>query len=219
VSSSGAGRSAWQRSSLALGLLLGVVLIAMAAPRFVAALLDGPADRVVFYLQRGANVTDEALIGLVAARRSAIAWHETAHGHRDIAEAELHLIQRSREVSDFADAERAVRRGLAIAPIDPHSWARLAYIALLRDRDTRAAAAALRTSVQVGAYEPLLTGWRVRLILRLWDAVGADDRHVFAAQIRQLAQDEPGTLAQLGVDPRAARIIDEALRMAHSMAM
>lgn len=211
MSFSRAVRTAWQRVPLVFGLLLGVVLIAMAGPRLVAALLDGPADRVLFYLQRGAAVTDEALTGLIAARRSAIAWHETAQGHRDIAEAELHLIHRGRDASGFAQAERAVRRSLAIGPIDPHSWARLAHIAWRRDQDARAASAALRTSVEVGAYEPSLTAWRVSLIVPLWDAVGADDRAISAAQIRQLAQDEPSTLAQLGADAKAARIIDEAL--------
>ena len=154
---SGAVRTAWQRAPLVFALLLGVVLIAMAGPRLMAALLDGPADRVLFYLQRGATVTDEALTGLIAARRSAIAWHETAQGHRDIAEAELHLIHRGRDASGFAQAERAVRRSLAIGPIDPHSWARLAHIAWRRDRDARVAGAALRASVEVGAYEPGLT--------------------------------------------------------------
>jgi hypothetical protein len=194
--------------------VLGLTLIAMAGPRLLAALLDGPADRVLFYLQRGGSVTDEALRGLIAARRSAIAWHETAQGHRDIAEAELQLLHRGQETNAFAEAERAVRRSLAIGPIDPHSWARLAHIAWRRDRDAPAATKALRASVQVGWYEPSLTAWRVRLTLELWHVLAADDRVVFAAQIRQLAQDEPGTLARLTVDPRAAQIIEAALQMA-----
>jgi hypothetical protein len=212
--SSGAGRTASQRASLVLGLLLGMALIAMAGPRLVAALLDGPADRVVFYELRGATVTDEALRGLIAARRSAAAWHETTQGHREIAEAALQLLHRGQEANALAEAKRAVKRSLTIGPVDPHSWARLAHVAWLRDRDARAASMALRASVQVGAYEPTLTAWRVSLILKLWDALAADDRVVFAAQIRQLAQDEPDTLAKLTVDSRAARIIEAALQMA-----
>jgi hypothetical protein len=198
-------------------LLLGLVLMVVAGPRLVAALLDGPADRVVFYLQDGANVTDEALSGLIAARRSAAAWHETAQGQRDIAAAALQLIHRGRQAADYEEAERAVRRSLALAPVDPHTWARLAHIAWLRDREAHAASTALRASIQVGAYEPTLTAWRVGLILRLWDAVAAEDRSIFAAQIRQLAKDEPDTLIRLGTDPEAARIIDEALGADRSM--
>jgi hypothetical protein len=202
-----------------VGLLLGVVLVTMAAPRLVAAMLDAPADRVLFYLQRVANVTDEALIGLIAARRSAIAWHETAQGHRDVAEAELHLAHRSQDAGSFAEAERAVRQSLSIGPVDPHSWARLAHIAWHQNRDAHTASAALRASVQVGSYEPTLTAWRVRLILRLWDAVSAANRLIFATQIHQLAQDEPSTLAALAADPKSARIIDEALRIVDRMEM
>jgi hypothetical protein len=213
MSSCGARRTAWQWASVVVSLLLGVVLVTMAGPRLVAAVLDGPADRVLFYLQRGANVTDEALRGLIAARRSAIVWHETAQGHRDVAEAELHLAYRSQDAGSFVEAERAVRQSLSIAPVDPHSWARLAHIAWRRDQDAHTASAALRASVQVGPYEPTLTPWRVRLILRLWDAVSAANRLAFAAQIRQLAQDEPSTLAELAADPKSARILDEALRI------
>ena len=201
------------RAPLLAGLLLGVFLMAMAGPRLIAALLDGPADRVLFYLQRGANVTDGALAGLIAARRSAIAWHETAQGHRDITEAVLQLVHRGHDATALAEAEDAARRSLALAPLDPHSWARLAHIAWLRDHDARAASTALLASVRVGAYEPTLTGWRVDLILQLWDALAADERLTLATQIRQLASDEPETLAQLRVGSRAARIIDGALQM------
>jgi hypothetical protein len=211
VTSYSAARSRWQRASLGAILGMGVLLMAMAAPRLVAAVLDAPADRVVFYLRRGANVTDEALRGLIAARRSAFAWHETAQGERDISEAELNLIHRGADGSDFDEAERAVRRSLAMAPVDPHSWARLAHIAWLRDRDAGTASTALRASLQVGAYAPTLTAWRVGLILQLWPALSAEDRSLFAAQIHQLAQDEPVTLAQLRADPTAARIIDQVL--------
>jgi hypothetical protein len=206
----------WRRASLVVALGMGVLLMAMAAPRLVAAVLDAPADRVVFHLRRGADVTDQAFRGLIAARRAASAWHETAQGQRDVAEAELQLFHRGAGLGEFEEAKRAVRRSLARAPVDPHSWARLAHIVWLRDRDARAVSTALLTSIQVGFYAPTLTAWRAALILQLWDAVGADDRRIFAAQIRQLAQDEPSTLAQLAVDLQAARMIDEALEMAGS---
>lgn len=218
MTSSAAARSRWQRASLVAILGMGVLLMAMAAPRLVAAVLDGPADRVLFYLQRGANVTDDALRGLIAARRAAFAWHETAQDQRDIAEAELQLFHRGGGVTNFEEAERAVRQSLAIAPVDPHSWARLAHIAWLRNRDARATSTALRTSLQVGAYAPTLTAWRVGLILQLWADLGAEDRSLFASQIRQLAQDEPAALAQLSADPPAAQIIDEVLGSSRPMA-
>jgi hypothetical protein len=214
VSASGARHTTWQRAPLVAGLLLGVWLIVMAGPRFVAALLDGPGDRVQFYLLRGADVTDEALRGLIAARRSAAAWHQTAEGQRDIAEATLQRIHRGEHASAFTEAEQAVRESLAMAPVDPHSWARLAHIAWRRDRNAATATKALRASVQVGAYEPSLTAWRVRLTLELWNALAAADRSAFATQIRQLGRDEPDTLAQLTADPQAARIIEDAVHMA-----
>ena len=210
--SAGAGRTAAERATLLLALTLSVLLTAMAGPRLVAAVLDGPADRVMFYVRRGATVTDEALRGLIVARRSAAAWHETAQGDRDIAAAELELIQRGEGEARYDEAERAVRRSLALGPVDPYAWARLAHIAWLRDRDARTAVAALRASIQVGDYEPRLVAWRVRLILQLWNTAAAEDRPAFAAQIRQLARDQPEALDRLSAaDPEAGRIVVDVL--------
>jgi hypothetical protein len=210
--SAGANRAAFQRVTLVLGLSLGVLLMVMAAPRLVAAILDGPADRVIFYIRHGATVTDEALRGLIVARRAAADWHETAQGDRDIAAAELELIHRGRSEAGYDQAEHAVRRSLALGPVDPYAWARLAHIAWLRDRDARTAVAALRASIRVGGYEPTLTTWRAGLILQLWDATPAEDRHAFAGQIRELAREQPKDLDRLSAaDPEAARIVTEAL--------
>ncbi len=211
--STGVGRTAAKWATLALSLALGVLLMAMAGPRLVAAVLDGPADRVMFYLRRDATVTDEALRGLIVARRAAAGWHETAQGDRDIAAAELELIQRrGGGEAEYDEAERVVSRSLALGPVDPYAWARLAHIAWRRDRDARTAVAALRASIQVGAYEPTLVAWRVGLILQLWDATAAEDRPAFAAQIRQLARDQPEALDRLSAaEPEAGRIVAEVL--------
>ena len=210
--SAGARRAASERVTFALGLSLGVLLMAMAGPRLVAAVLDGPADRVTFYIRHGAAVTDEALRGLIVARRSAADWHETAQGDREIAAAELELIDRGGSEAGYDEADRAVRRSLALGPVDPHAWARVAYIAWRRDRDARTAVAALRASIQVGNYEPGLAAWRVGLILQLWPTAAPEDRPIFAAQIRRLARDQPEVVDRLSVaDPEAGRIVAEVL--------
>jgi hypothetical protein len=200
------------RAPLVLGLALGALLMAMAGPRVVAGVLDGPADRVVFYIRHGATVTDEALRGLIVARRSAANWQETAQGDRDIAAAELELMHRGQHDAGYDEAERAVRRSLALGPVDPYAWARLAHIAWSRDRDARTSIAALRASIRVGSYEPTLAAWRVGLILQLWSATPAEDRPTFAAQIHQLAREQPKDLERLrAADPGAARVIAEVL--------
>jgi hypothetical protein len=112
-----------------LGLVLGVVLLVLAGPRLVAAVLGTPADRVAFYLEDGQRVTDEVLAGLVVARRAAAGWHQTAQDYRDIAAAELMLAHRGAQAPAYEDAERALGRSLAMAPLDPHGWAQLAHVA------------------------------------------------------------------------------------------
>jgi hypothetical protein len=194
-----------------LSLAFGVLLLALAGPRLVAAVLGTPADRVVFYLERGRRVTDEALTGLVVARRAAAVWHETAQDHRDIAAAELMLAHRGADAAGFEEAERALGRSLAMAPVDPHGWARLAHVAALQGRDPQTVIAALRASVQTGRYEPTLAAWRVAMMLRLWSAGSVEDRILFLTQIRQLAREDPDSLAVLRTDPQAAPILADLL--------
>ncbi len=210
MSNPGAGSRAWRGATLALSLLLSVLLLALAAPRLVAAVLATPADRVVFYLEEGQRVTDEALAGLVVARRAAAGWHETAQDYRDIAAAELMLAHRGTGSQGYEDVERALGRSLAMAPVDPHGWARLTHVAWLQDRDADAVAA-LRASIQTGSYEPTLAAWRVAMMLRLWEVASVEDRTLFLTQIRQLAREDPDSLAALRTDPQAAPILADLL--------
>ncbi|MEM7024858.1 MAG: hypothetical protein AAF637_20100 [Pseudomonadota bacterium] len=200
-----------ERTALGLVFILGVVLIVMAVPRLVAGVLGVPADRVGFHLRDGAQVTDEALIGMVAARRAALSWHETARAHRDIAAAALHLGHRHQDPEEYEAALQAVRRSLAMAPVDPHSWARLAHLAMTHERDALMAIKALRASIQAGAYEPTIDPWRVALMLRLWSVATVGERELFTSQIRQLSEEDPDALMALRSDARIASIIDAAL--------
>lgn len=205
------GRRAWRRTTLALSLSFGVLLLALAGPRLVAAVPGAPADRVMFYLDRERRVTDGALTGVVAARRAAVFWHETAQDHRDIATAELMLAHGGTDPAAYDDAARALRRSLALAPIDPHSWAQLARVVRVQDRDPHAVIAALRASIRTGRYEPSLAAWRVAMMLRLWEAEAVEDRILFLGQIRQLAREDPDSLATLRTNPQAAPILADLL--------
>lgn len=210
MSPQGVGRGTRRGATLTLGLALGVVLLVLAGPRLVAAVLGTPADRVAFYLEEGQRVTDEALAGLVVARRAAAGWHETAQDFRDIAAAELMLAHRGASPRGYDEAERALGRSLAIAPVDPHGWARLAHVAWLQERYADSIAA-LRVSLQTGSYEPTLAAWRVAMMLRLWQAASVEVRILFLTQIRQLARQDPAGLAILRSDPHAAPILADLL--------
>jgi hypothetical protein len=199
------------RAGIVLSLLLGALLCVLAGPRLVGAVVGAPADRVMFYLDRGQPVTDQALRGLVVARQAAVAWRESAQDYRDIGTAALLLAHRGGDRSDYDDAEQALHQGLAMAPLDPHSWARLAHIAVARDRDAPAAIRALRASLQSGAYEPSLDAWRVALMLRLWEAGTVEDRVAFVLPIRQWAREDPDGLAALSADPHARAILADLI--------
>ena len=91
-----------------------------------------------------------------------------------------------------------MKRGLAIAPIQPDGWRWLARTRLTESKDRRGALAATRMSVYTGPYVPYLAIPRVALSLELWDMVPETERSLVYQQIRfawAVADDELVKLA------------------------
>ena len=115
-------RKIW-RACPALAIVAGSVLIALAAPRVVSAVIQLPADRTTRLIESGQPVDDAALARLAATRRGAIEW--TRDGRQW---AELGLAQLKQAEHDPAAREKllghaamALRRSVALSPVDGSS--------------------------------------------------------------------------------------------------
>jgi hypothetical protein len=196
--------------------LAGLLTIVLAIPRFVAAVSAIPGDAVRFELSAQNSVGDASLELLIDNRRLALQWVEDPSYLRDIGTAATLLSFRLQAADPSRNArleesEEALLDGLRLAPVDPYSWTRLAYVRLQRGTDAKAVIVALRMSLLTGRYDPELTKFRLSLALPLWSLLAAEDRRVFMAQLRILWRDAPPDVAQLAADPPAYAIVIQAL--------
>lgn len=198
------------------GVVVGGILTLLAAPLSVGALIELPAERVSLAIDRKIEPTETALDGLIEMRRTARNWHWQPQGSREIGRLLFRRAHRQgpnnpQYHAGLRKAEQALRRALAIAPVDPYSWAYLAGIVWLDRHDVGLAVAALRASFEVGPYDPYLADWRTRLGLILWPHLELADRLLYLDQMRQLWASDPDALAGLAQSDQVFRLAMAAL--------
>ena len=205
-----------------LQILVGITTIWLAFPRFVGALVAVPGDPVIFAARRDQPVGDRALDAAIAARQGALSWTESSSHLREIGAAALELAYRFRDdpspALDYAEvAERSLSGSLTLAPVDTHSWARLAVAKWMTGNSTGEIVGALRASILTGRYEPRMTEWRLRLVLAMWPYIGVGDRPDFEDQFWYLWNDDPEALVGLSLDERWDAIIINVMRDAAAL--
>ncbi len=188
--------------------VLGISVSGLGLTKLIAALIAAPGDPVVAAMNDDRPVSAAALDRLLESRRAALAWSRSPQFYRDMARAAWRVARRAGQDRDRASAALrlatdATESGLRISPVDPSSWLQLAVIRLDADADPQAALTALRSAIVSGPYDPYRTEARVRLVLRLWWHLDSSDRLLFQPQFRHLWLDDPDSMAQLALDPRA----------------
>ncbi|CAA7615413.1 conserved hypothetical protein [Candidatus Terasakiella magnetica] len=194
--------------------VVGVVLVAAAAPRVVAALLSLGSQQTVWDVRHELAV-EPARLGQGAADLGLAAqWF--AEGEMETERGYL-LLRRAQFGSDpalrdflYRQARSAIASGLALAPAQPGAWARLAY---LRQYEGNAAAAAkaYRMSLLTGAVMPPLMPSRLELGLRLRPDFDAETRELLSRQVRLTWIIAPDAIARLSADSSHGGFIRDAL--------
>ena len=198
ASMAGPGRKVW-RACPTLAIVAGGVLIALAAPRVVSAVIQLPADRTPRLIASGQPVDGEALARLAATRRGAIEW--TRDGRQW---AELGLAQLKQAESDGADREKllgnaasALRKSVQLSPVDGSAWLWLAEAELLRGGPSDKAARAIRMSIRVAPHDRAMQLDRLELALSTWQHFEDDARVEVAEQVRLVHRHSPRRLETL----------------------
>lgn len=215
---SGHRRSKGDLVSAGLAVLVGALILALAAPRLGAAVWLRLRDREAELVHVGLPVPERDLHGLIASRELALGWVAARGPHADIAAA-LALLSASEEPESGAEREllgRAadeVRTGLALAPADSRGWLRLAFLTTVLDGRNERAAKALQVSIQTGPYDtPEFLALRLDLALHHWSLFDEAGRRRIEEQIRLAWAEVPGELAELALDePDYHAIIMSAL--------
>ena len=198
ASKAGPGRKIW-RACPALAIVAGGVLIALAAPRVVSAVIQLPADRTTRLIESGQPVDGRALARLAATRRGAIEW--TRDGRQW---AELGLAQLKQAENETADREKllghaaaALQRSVALSPVDGSAWMWLAETEMLRTGPSDEAAQAIRMSIRVAPHDRAMQLDRLELALATWQHFDDAARSEVAEQVRLVNRRSPDRLRAL----------------------
>lgn len=170
--------------------LCAAALLALAVPRFLAALTLLPSAPTLERLQGLRPVDTGALERLIRNQRRALVWQSSGRTWTDLGLAQLLIAERlpdddPRARQRFEAARQALVEGLSVAPANPFAWSRLAYAQAVLDGWTPDAVAALRMAFITGPYEPRLLWPRLRLSLLAWPHMPPDDQELVLQQIRQ----------------------------------
>jgi hypothetical protein len=177
--------------TIGLGALLGALMLYFGVPRTVAAVLLMPGDRPLHILQNGRVPPPDQIEAIVSSRTAASHWIEHGRLLTDRALARLTLVEQATkddkpDPAKLAAAAQDLVAGLSLEPVNPHAWARLAYVRYLQKglSPDAGVAPALRLSFLTGPYEPEMTFPRLRLALAVWSNFPTEDRELGRRQIR-----------------------------------
>jgi hypothetical protein len=195
-------------------LAAGLLLIGLAAPRFVAASLSLTARNPLWDAGRGKKPTDAALDRAASDIAHAQSWVPNGGQETD---RSILLAMRAVRAGSAADRTRLLRSseaaaiaGLALSPAQPSGWARLAWLRA-RLGNPAGAATALRLSLETGSVMPPITVDRLALGLSLLPHMDAATKAALAREVRQAWIMAPAAVNRLARNPANAVFIRDAL--------
>ncbi|MQP68445.1 hypothetical protein GE253_24300 [Niveispirillum sp. SYP-B3756] len=195
--------------------VVGLCIIALAAPRFVSEIILLSARTRIVDIQSGKEAGEPGeLAGMAAAIETAGDW--TGDG-RLIADGGLLLMRQAALTTNQAERLLLLRRALALtetglrrSPAHPVGWTRLVALRFALGEPEKAAQA-LRLSLLTGPVVPQITASRLTQGLTLLPYLDPDTRQLLARQVRFLHSSQPQQLETLATTPAAAQFIQQAL--------
>lgn len=195
---------------------LGLLLIAMAAPRLAAGLIVAPHVATLQQLAAGRGVEGAALAAAARDYEDALAWHDEAGFAAELAGLNYAL---ARGVGAGSEAGRAflergvaaARRALARSPAQPYTWLQLALALEILEGSGERSTAALVQSLRRGPYQPRIALPRAVMALRAWSLLDPEARDLANLQILLAARQNPAALAAAVPSPSLWRVVQDAL--------
>ncbi len=209
ASKAGPGRKIWRACPM-LAIVAGGVLIGLAAPRVVSAVIQLPADRITRLIESGQPVDGDALARLAATRRGAIEWTRDGRQWAELGLAQLKQAERDATGREklLGQAAMALQRSVALSPVDGSAWMWLAETELLRTGPSARAAQAIRMSIRVAPHDRAMQLDRVELALSTWQHFDDAARAEVARQVRLVNRHSPDRLRALATAIGRQDVVD-----------
>ncbi len=200
----------WREAAFgALAIAAGAGLVAAAVPLAGASLAEAPGNRILQRLH-GGSPGAAALRQLIRSREASLAWRETGRAAKELGLARMMLAEslpRAERAGQYARAERALLRGLALAPLDPYGWMRLAAARMALGRPAMEVAPALALAIAAGPREDALLGPTARAAFYAWDSLEPDGRRLAAERVRMAWRADPVATAAAAVELERAGLL------------
>jgi hypothetical protein len=192
-------------------LVIAGFVLCLAAPRFAASVATG--------------LTNAATPAVAAARERAAAaygralsWLDSPQNHAALGTLAL---AKARRLASAGDAEAASgqldrsaaesRAALALSPLQPYVWARLAQVDLAVGAASANVARDVAMSMRTAPWDPSLVTVRLGLTFAVWDELDEKAQKEFEEQIRHAARLYPTALASQARQHRAQSRVLQAL--------
>ncbi len=197
-------------------LSLAGLLLYLAVPTAIAAILSLPGNDILARIKKGEAVTTRELEVFLGSRKRALSWVKSAQTYTDLGLGELLLAQRSGQDDSYdqdllTSAISNLKTGLGRAPARPYAWTRLAYAQLIADGASWEVAQALRMALDTAPYEPRLLLPRLELCLLSWPYLSRTTREATLDQVRIAWQLFPQRLIELARHTNQSNLIRSAL--------
>lgn len=168
--------------------VFALLLLMIAVPRTVAAVLSISADDVIESLREGETPTDNEVLRAINQKRHAIRWWQDNQSWLDIGYARLVMsYDTSRCDLEMAtllsEARHALETGLGLNGAHPRGWLHLAIALWRQDRSDVGVLEALENSVLAGRYQEGVVIPRIELMLSLSPYMNGDRQAVLDDQI------------------------------------
>ncbi len=199
-----------------VALFAGALLLFLAVPSFMSALVQLPGNYVPQRLERGEQVSDAALSKFSSTRRGSLEWVSGGQQWVELGLAQLRQAERNQDDRDILlrGAVADLRKGLGMKPANSPGWLWLAEAELLRGGPTPAVARAIEMSIHTAPLDHRYYMKRLEISLLSWPQLDLDARQAVADQVHFARRKFPRRLAGLArrSDYRnlVRRILDDA---------
>lgn len=201
----------------ALSIVVGLAVVAAAGSLAGSGLAEVPGNSILRHLH-GGNPGPTALRRLIRSREASLAWRETGRTAKELGLARMVLAESApaaERARQYALAERTLLRGLALAPVDPYAWTRLALVRIALARPPEEVAHTLGPALASGPNEEALFRATARMALYGWEALGDEGRRRAGGRVRAAWRTDPvGTASDAAALGRTELLADIVLTSA-----
>ena len=184
---------------------LGTTLLLPAIPVVISDLLLIPGNPVVRQLQHEQKTSESDIRNLIYSRKNSGKWREASKTYTDMALGYL-ILENYPSHEDYPgnlqQAEKSLIKGLALAPMNPYGWMRLAQVRKIRNAPIPQIAGALKLAMKSGHNEDkrhFMLLLMVEIGLEVWGQLNDQEREIIAQKARKAWDRDPWRTSTLAV--------------------